>query len=212
MWDADVAIAGGGIGGAVLALALARQGLEAVVVEQARQFAPIFPLPEGKARLYLVIPDEAFARMQQMPDKGLAYLQERLSHLLPAYREAIAGIPSMAVVQRVPCFCPRARDWVAHGAALLGDAVHCVSPTRGQGMNLAIGDAAALALRNLTLSLVMRAPETGAQILGMYAGTVRPPVWYDNLFVSLAIALPGLDERVARVWGRWLGPVRRPRP
>lgn len=214
-----------------------------------------FPLPEGRARLYLVVNDQRFAAMRDAPDGGLSYMKERLGALLPEFREAIARIPGMGAVQRVPCWYLRASQWVADGAAILGDAAHAVSPTRGQGMNLAIQDAATLGAlvgaiprgqaisardlapyeqarqraadfiqrdagrvhgqllmqqparvvaRNIWLSTPKRAPRTMAAVLGMYAGTVRPPVWYDHLFVTAAVSMPFLDAWVARVWGRRL--------
>lgn len=218
----------------------------------------VFPLPGNRARLYLVISDEQFAAMRSMPDHGLSVLKERLSHLLPQFRSGIERISDMAAVQRVPCWYLRAAQWVADGAALLGDAVHCVSPTRGQGMNLAIQDAESLASlvatlpraqtptakellpyqrrrqwqadfiqrdagrvhrlllarnpivslgRDLWLGNIKRAPHTMAAILRMYAGTVRPPVWYDHLFVTAAVLFPPLDRWVAQTWGRTLKPL-----
>jgi len=218
----------------------------------AGQSGLLFPLPKGHARLYLVISDKAYSTMRAHEDRGLADMQTRLTRLMPEYAEAIGRIGSMTQVQRTPCFYLRADRWYGDGVALLGDAVHSVSPTRGQGMNLSIQDAAALAnlmaalpragrvlaadlapyqavrqrqadfiqrdadrthrflfwdgtiplwLRNRFLGVPMRAPRTMAVILGMYAGLVRPPVWYDHLFVSLAVAIPPLDTTVARFWG-----------
>jgi 2-polyprenyl-6-methoxyphenol hydroxylase-like FAD-dependent oxidoreductase len=211
-----------------------------------------FPLPDQQARLYLVLPDLAYAELREEPDRGLLTMKNHLARLLPEFKVGIAAIPSMERVQRVPCWYLRADRWVSHGAALIGDAVHCVSPTRGQGMNLAIQDAWALAelvaslprdrfpssqalqryervrrplvafiqrdagrvhrfllanhpavlrLRDLWLSSITRAPKTTAAVLGMYAGTARAPVWFDHLFVSLAVAVPALDSWVSAVWG-----------
>lgn len=225
--------------------------------------ALLFPLPGNRARLYLVVSDAYYQTMRDARDRGLHLLKSELAAFLPQYREAIHKIPSMGVVQRVPCWYLRAKRWVADGAAILGDAAHCVSPTRGQGMNLAIQDAAALAelvaalprdrvlteqelrpyqavrqepadfiqrdagrvhrlllaenpvahlARNLWLGSIKRAPETMGAVLGMYAGTARPPRWYDHLFVSAAVMIPGMDRVVARAWGGRLAPVPSPVP
>ena len=225
--------------------------------------ALLFPLPESRARVYLIVNDPTHAAMREEADRGLQRLKDELGALLPQYRTAIDRIPSMGVVQRVPCWYLRAKRWVADGAAILGDAAHCVSPTRGQGMNLAIQDAAALAElvaalprdrvlteqelrpfqdvrqapadfiqrdagrvhrlllaehrlahlgRDLWLGSLRRAPATTAAVLGMYAGTARPPKWYDHLFVSAAVLIPGMDRVVARSWGGRLAPVPSPVP
>ncbi len=225
--------------------------------------ALLFPLPGGRARFYLVIPDDLYAGVRAAPDRGLGALKEALIHFFPQYERGIRHIPSMSAVQPVPCWYLRAGRWVANGAAILGDAAHCVSPTRGQGMNLAIQDAAALAelvgalprdrrptaadlapyervrrrpadfiqrdagrvhrlllaehpalllARDLWLGALRRAPETTAAVLRMYAGTARPPVWYDHLFVSAAVFAPPLDRWVARVWGGHLPPAPSPVP
>jgi len=224
----------------------------------AGQSGLLFPLPNGRARLYLVVSDAVYASMRADSDRGLVQMQARLTSLLPEYSDAIWRIPSISVVQRTPCYYLRADRWYGDGVVLLGDAVHSVSPTRGQGMNLSVQDAATLAdlvaslppdrpisaadlapyqsvrqpqadfiqqdadqthrllfvdgrvklwLRDRFLSAPMRAPRTMGVILGMYAGLVRPPVWYDHLFVSTALALPMLDPWIAQFWGRWVKPV-----
>ena len=77
------------------------------------------------------------------------------------FRSGVLEAKVAAIQQRSPLFAscrafPRgahlyklsrfhAAHYAAHGAALLGDAVHITNPTAGQGMTMAIEDAAALA-------------------------------------------------------------------
>jgi len=64
--------------------------------------------------------------------------------------------------------------YVARGAALLGDAVHLTNPTAGQGMTMAIGDAAALA-RHIGPALVAGgSPTILAAALKAYEAERRP--------------------------------------
>ncbi|MCG0238650.1 MAG: FAD-dependent monooxygenase [Firmicutes bacterium] len=110
-----------------------------------------------------------------MPDGGLGYLKERLTAFFPNLEAAIAGIRDLREVQVIPSYYLLAERWVADGAALLGDAIHCVNPARGQGMNLAIADAWELAE---VLAGALAAGRTDARALAAYAARRRRHVEY----------------------------------
>lgn len=112
----------------------------------ARDSAYHFPLANNQARLYLVFwQDEDYEAYKAQPDGGLAYFKHRLTHYLPHLRGPISRLNDRKEIQVIPAYHLLADRWVADGAALLGDAAHCVNPARGQGMNLAIADAHELA-------------------------------------------------------------------
>jgi 2-polyprenyl-6-methoxyphenol hydroxylase-like FAD-dependent oxidoreductase len=103
-----------------------------------------------------------------------------------------------------------ARSYAASGAVLLGDAVHVTNPTAGQGMTMAIQDAAALS-RHLAPALVGRVPEGAVDAaLRAYEQERRPrneaQIRWSH-WLSLAYALPGPAgdalHRSALRLGRW---------
>lgn len=148
-----------------------------------------FPLPNRQARLYLSTwVDGLWEEQKVAADGGLAWLQERLIHYYPHLAESVRAIPSVRAFQTIPSFKLMAERWVAEGAALLGDAAHCISPVRGLGMNLAIGDAWALAD---LLARVLGAggeplrggepPLLSAATLAAYEAERRPTVAYAQM-------------------------------
>lgn len=138
-----------------------------------------FPLPNQQARLYLVTwVDGLWEEQKQAPDGGLAWLQERLIHYYPHLAESIKAIPSAREFQTIPSFKLMAERWYVDGAALLGDAAHCISPVRGLGMNMAIGDA--LALAGL-LDRELRGDLLPAATLSAYEAERRPTVAYAQM-------------------------------
>lgn len=103
--------------------------------------ASVFPLPGRRVRLALMVSESTLAWMREQPDRGLSYLQYRLSAYFPEHAVAVSQIRSMRDVQILPAGSHLASRWVADGAALVGEAAHGVSPVRGQGANLALADA-----------------------------------------------------------------------
>lgn len=92
--------------------------------------------------------------------------------------------------------------YVAAGIALIGDSAHAVHPLAGQGMNLGLRDAAALAA---TLAAAVSA--------GAYPGDERVLQRYERAQkahnVGMQLAFDGLNELFSRRMPAWTTPMRR---
>jgi salicylate hydroxylase len=101
----------------------------------------ILVVPQGAERVGLGVlvrqADEDLFRAGALPAKLSAI--GRRSRLLAGQRPFAKGAHLYSLARG------HARRYTADGAALLGDAVHVTNPTAGQGMTMAIEDAAALA-------------------------------------------------------------------
>jgi 2-polyprenyl-6-methoxyphenol hydroxylase-like FAD-dependent oxidoreductase len=92
-------------------------------------------------------------------------------------------------------------NYVAPGAALIGDSAHAVHPLAGQGMNLGLRDAAVLA------DTLMAAVAAGA-----YPGDERVLQRYQRAQkaqnVGMQLAFDGLNELFSGRFPRWARPAR----
>jgi 2-octaprenyl-6-methoxyphenol hydroxylase len=99
----------------------------------------ILPLPDGICRIVWTAPKAEADRLLQIdPETFMAELADRYGDQMGALE--LIGERSVFPVQLL-----HSRQYVKPGLALIGDAAHCCHPVGGQGINLGIRDAAALA-------------------------------------------------------------------
>jgi 2-octaprenyl-6-methoxyphenol hydroxylase len=97
------------------------------------------PLPENRAQIVLTAPHtEAKAMMQLSPSEFLAELNRR-------YQGQLGELELLSDRLLFPVQLMQSDRYVQHRLALVGDAAHCCHPVGGQGLNLGIRDAVALA-------------------------------------------------------------------
>jgi 2-octaprenyl-6-methoxyphenol hydroxylase len=99
----------------------------------------VLPLPRGRATIVWTLPPERAAAVVALDDDAfLAALQQAFGYRLGVLRKA--GRRSS-----YPLSLVQARAWHAGRVALAGNAAHGIHPVAGQGFNLGLRDAAALA-------------------------------------------------------------------
>jgi 2-octaprenyl-6-methoxyphenol hydroxylase len=99
----------------------------------------VLPLPNGICRIVWTAPKAMADRLLAIDEATfLEELQQRYGDQMG--RLSLVGERSVFPVQLL-----HSRQYVQPGLALIGDAAHCCHPVGGQGINLGIRDAAALA-------------------------------------------------------------------
>ncbi|MGG7566916.1 FAD-dependent monooxygenase [Rhodovulum sp. DZ06] len=99
----------------------------------------ILPLTGNRSSLVWTETDAEAKRIAGLGDD--AYLAE----VAERFGDFLGGLTLEGKRWAYPLKLSLAQDWVAPRAALLGDAAHAVHPIAGQGLNLGLRDAAALA-------------------------------------------------------------------
>lgn len=115
-------------------------------LQEPRSVSIVWSAESARANALMVLDDEAFNAELQTA------FGDRLGRVRLSSRRAI-----------IPLALGFARDYTAHRIALIGDAAHTVHPLAGQGVNLGILDAAALA--EVLLAAAGRKRDLGAPAL-----------------------------------------------
>ena len=99
------------------------------------------PWPGTEGVILLPVPTERAKRVFEQPPEAFWASLERLTPLAGAVREQLVFPRDFS---RIPRPFGHAASYVMDGAALIGDAVHPMTPAGGQGANASIWDALAL--------------------------------------------------------------------
>ncbi|MBD9369768.1 NAD(P)/FAD-dependent oxidoreductase [Xanthomonas sp. XNM01] len=113
--------------------------------------------------------------------QGLAPWREELHRLWPEAEAVFGGIADAAQLARARYRDTLMRRWHGGRVVLIGDAAHAMSPQLGQGVNMALMDADALAGALRT--------QPPAQALAVFQRERRAHVW------------------IYQLWSRWLTPL-----
>ncbi|MEM6742992.1 MAG: UbiH/UbiF/VisC/COQ6 family ubiquinone biosynthesis hydroxylase [Pseudomonadota bacterium] len=151
----------------------------------------VLPLPDRKASIVWSDRAAEAERISALPDDAyLAEIARRLGR--PAEDLSLIGRR-----WRYPLRFGLAADWVRPRLALVGDAAHSVHPIAGQGFNLGIRDAAALA------ETVVEARRRGED-LGALDVLERYQIWRRFETTALALSMDAMN----RVFCSDLAPLR----
>lgn len=125
------------------------------------------PLPGQRSTLALLITPEARARLTASPARFYTSA-EKLSPLCKGLERFHRFPEGFGMFRRPFGHAPR---YVSDGVALLGDAVHPVTPAGGQGANMSVADALVLAE---VAAEALAAGDCSAQRLAAYEAQRRP--------------------------------------
>jgi 2-polyprenyl-6-methoxyphenol hydroxylase-like FAD-dependent oxidoreductase len=101
-------------------------------------------MPSGPEATYLFhcVGPRSFASVK---NEGLASFRAEVVQAAPEMADAFSGVEAWTKMAYFTPSYTQVDKWVGNGIALLGDAAHTFHPHAGQGVNLALEDAVALA-------------------------------------------------------------------
>lgn len=138
-------------------------------VHSTHGLAYFYPL-DGHTRLVISFPAEEMSAL--LADKSRGALVARLRRFVTGESaDALDQIVESTEFRQIPIKRMNIKTYYKNNVALMGDAIHNINPITGQGMNLAIEDAAELA-RCLDVSL--RGEKALADALLVYQETRHP--------------------------------------
>lgn len=112
----------------------------------------ILPLPNNRCQIVWTAPHEEAKAMLALPkDQFLAELNAR-------YGDDMGDLKLVNEPMMFPVQLMQSKQYVQPGIALVGDAAHCCHPVGGQGLNMGIRDATALA------EILQQAASNGEQL------------------------------------------------
>jgi 2-polyprenyl-6-methoxyphenol hydroxylase-like FAD-dependent oxidoreductase len=147
--------------------------------------------PEATYFFYCVGPRS----FDQVKREGLAALRAEVVQAAPEMADAFTGVEAWT---RMAYFTPsfiQVDRWVGNGVALLGDSAHTLHPHAGQGVNLALEDAVALAetidkcrvagnFSQASLLEYQKARKERAEVIGKHANYTVTYALSDNWLIK----------------------------
>jgi monooxygenase len=130
--------------------------------------AAFIPWPGNEGILLVPLPADRAQRLFDQPSESFWRSLDRVTPLASSLREQLEYPTAFKRVARP---FGHATAYVAHGAALIGDAVHPMTPAGGQGANASIWDALALAD---VADAALRSGDVSLQSLVPYERLRRP--------------------------------------
>ncbi len=107
-----------------------------------KQILGLFPATGNNVYLFYMIPSGSYEALIQ---GSTALLREKWTAIAPQFDWLFQRLVNWNQTAYMPTGRVRAASWVAHGAALIGDAAHAMNPHASQGRMQAMVDAMALA-------------------------------------------------------------------
>lgn len=120
---------------------------------------------------------------EEVEQAGITAFRDTAARCMPDLAGAIAELYAWDQVSVLSVQTNRLRRWYRPGLVCIGDAAHAMSPIGGAGINLAIGDAAALASR---IAAPLQRGEVPVRAL---AAVQRERAWQVRLMQSLQAPL-----------------------
>ncbi len=151
----------------------------------------LLPLGDGRCSIVWSTSPEQAARLLALDEH--AFCQELSTASEGVLGEIVATGPRAAFPLRLQ----HARDYVRPRLALIGDAAHCVHPLAGQGVNLGLLDAAALA------EVLLDAQQAGRDI-----GALKTLRRYERWRKGDNLLMMGVMDGFKRLFGTAWSPLR----
>ena len=159
----------------------------------------ILPLPENRCQIVWTAPHEEAKAMIALPK------EQFLAELKARYGDDMGELTLLTEPMMFPVQLMQSKAYVRPGIALIGDAAHCCHPVGGQGLNMGIRDATALA------EILTKAAQTGEDlgnlaVLKRYERWRRTENWFTlslTDFLNRSFSnrfLPLLLSRRAGIW------------
>jgi 2-octaprenyl-6-methoxyphenol hydroxylase len=130
----------------------------------------VLPLADGRCQVVWTVPHQQAEALRDLP--AAEFLQE-LEHCTGGL---LGKLELDSHRWLFPVKLMQSKDYIADRLALIGDAAHCCHPVAGQGMNLGIRDAAALA--EILVAAHQAGEDIGSKaVLKRYANWRKPENW-----------------------------------
>ena len=169
----------------------------------------ILPLPENRCQIVWTAPHEEAKAMLALPKEDF------LAELKVRYGDEMGGLRLVNEPMMFPVQLMQSKAYVRPGVALIGDAAHCCHPVGGQGLNMGIRDATALA--EVVAEAARKGEDLGSlTVLKRYERWRRTENWFTlslTDFLNRSFSNRFLPLLLARRAGIWVldtvGPLKR---